>query len=65
MVGSTVEAELLEIRQKVKALESSKAKAASRAEEAQKLIASQRAQIDKLKQENRQLQVEIDGKVSG
>ena len=62
MASSALVAELSDLRQKARAIESARSRppASSNAvDEEQRLIASQRSQIDKLKKENRQLQEEL------
>ena len=62
MASSTLVAELSDLRQKARAIESARSRppaSYSAVDEEQRLIASQRSQIDKLKKENRQLQEEL------
>ena len=59
MASMSLAAELSDMRQRVKAIESSKRQASTSSEDPQRIISAQRAQIDKLKRENQQLQEEL------
>jgi|LauGreSBDMM110SN_4_FD.fasta_scaffold75302_1 hypothetical protein len=62
-MASTLASELSDIRQKVREIESARSSAARRpvsaADDPQRTISAQRAMIDKLKRENKQLQEEL------